>query len=155
MATMASAVNSLPDTANHEWVALPRQGACIRARRCFDAGAGNWRKRRLFQHRACRASQSLLATVTRTAWCFSPGATPAHFAQIQSGARNYSAVGAYDTEQDLAFTGRGMPEVVKPIRVTSNFLEILGVSPLLGNGFGTRITQSGRFAPCAGSCSLH
>ncbi|HEX3681034.1 MAG TPA: ABC transporter permease [Bryobacteraceae bacterium] len=67
----------------------------------------------------------------------SGGATPTHFAQIQSSARNYSAVGAHDLEQDLAFTGRGMPEVVKTIRVTSNFLKILGVSPLLGNGFGT------------------
>lgn len=67
----------------------------------------------------------------------SDGASPAHFAQIQSGARNYAAIGAYVFEQDLPFRGPGMPEVVKTNRVSSNFLDILGVSPLLGNGMGT------------------
>ena len=64
----------------------------------------------------------------------SGGASPVHFAQIQSGARNYSAIGAYAMEQDLAFRG---PELVKTNRVSSNFLEILGVSPLLGSGIGS------------------
>lgn len=38
-------------------------------------------------------------------------------------------------EEDLALTGRGVLEVLKTIRVSDNFLDILGVSPLLGRGF--------------------
>ena len=68
----------------------------------------------------------------------SGGATPAHFAEIQSGAHNYSAIGAYAIEEDLAFSGRGTPETLKANRVSANFLEILGVSPLLGTGFAMR-----------------
>ncbi len=66
----------------------------------------------------------------------SGGASPAHFAQIQSSARNYSAIGSYAMEQDLVFSGRGLPELVKTIRVSADFLQILGVPPLLGSGFG-------------------
>lgn len=67
----------------------------------------------------------------------SGGATPVHFAEIKSGARNFSSIGAYAMEEDLAFTGRGTPEVLKINRVSVNFLDILGVSPLLGRGFTT------------------
>lgn len=67
----------------------------------------------------------------------SGGATPVHFAEIKSGARNFSSIGAYGMEEDLAFTGRGTPEVLKTNRLSANFLDILGVSPLLGRGFTT------------------
>ena len=40
-------------------------------------------------------------------------------------------------EEDLAFTGRGTPEVLRANRVSAIFLYILGVSPLLGSGFTT------------------
>ncbi len=40
-------------------------------------------------------------------------------------------------EEDLAFTGRGTPEVLKTMRVSANFLDVLGVSPLLGRSFTT------------------
>jgi putative ABC transport system permease protein len=66
----------------------------------------------------------------------SGGASPAHFADITSGAHDFSAIGAHAMEEDLALTGRGVPELLKTIRVSGNFLEILGVSPLLGRGFG-------------------
>lgn len=64
----------------------------------------------------------------------SGGATPAHFAEIQSSSRNYSAIGAFAMEEDLAFTGRGTPEVLKTIRVSANSLDLLGVFPVLGAG---------------------
>lgn len=67
----------------------------------------------------------------------SGGATPAHFAEIKSGARNFSSIGAYAMEEDLASTGQGTPEVLKANRVSANFLDLLGVSPLLGRGFNT------------------
>lgn len=68
----------------------------------------------------------------------SGGATPVHFAEIKSGARSYSGVGAYSMEEELPFTGRGTPEVLKSNRVSENFLEVLGLPPLLGRSFTTR-----------------
>jgi predicted permease len=65
----------------------------------------------------------------------SGGATPTHFVEIKSGAHNFLAIGAHAMEEDLALTGRGVPELLKTIRVSGNFLDILGVSPLLGRGF--------------------
>jgi putative ABC transport system permease protein len=67
----------------------------------------------------------------------SGGATPVHFAEIKSGARSFSSIGAYGMEEDLAFTGHGTPEILKTNRVSANFLDILGVSPLLGRSFTT------------------
>ncbi|MBV9762501.1 MAG: ABC transporter permease [Acidobacteriaceae bacterium] len=65
----------------------------------------------------------------------SGGATPTHFAEIKWGAHNFSSVGTYAMEEDLALSGRGAPELLKTVRVSGNFLEILGISPLLGRGF--------------------
>ncbi|MBV9266930.1 MAG: ABC transporter permease, partial [Acidobacteriaceae bacterium] len=64
----------------------------------------------------------------------SGGASPIHFAEIQSSAHQYSAIGAFAMEEDLAFTGRGTPEILKTNRVSADFLQILGASPLLGTG---------------------
>ena len=65
----------------------------------------------------------------------SGGASPAHFDEIKAGAQSYTSIGAYALEDDLALTGRGTPEVLKTNRVSANFLETLGISPLLGRGF--------------------
>ncbi len=65
----------------------------------------------------------------------SGGATPTHFAEIKSGAHNFSAIGAHAMEEDLVLTGRGVPDLLKTVRVSANFLHILGVSPLVGRGF--------------------
>jgi predicted permease len=65
----------------------------------------------------------------------SGGASPTHFAEMKSGAHNFSAIGSHAMEEDIALTGRGVPEFLKTIRVSGNFLDILGVSPLLGRGF--------------------
>jgi len=67
----------------------------------------------------------------------SGGASPVHFAELQAAAHNFSSIGAYAMEEDLAFTGRGTPEVLKTNRVSAHFLDILGVSPLLGQNFTT------------------
>jgi predicted permease len=64
----------------------------------------------------------------------SSGASPTHFAEIESSARNYSGIGAFAMEEDLAFSGHGTPEVLKTVRVSANFLDILGVSPVFGAG---------------------
>lgn len=63
----------------------------------------------------------------------SSGSTPVHFAEIQSAGHHFLSVGAYAMEEDLAFTGRGTPEVLRTNRVSADFLTILGVSPLLGH----------------------
>lgn len=68
----------------------------------------------------------------------SGGATPVHFAEIKSAARSYAGVGSYSMEEDLAFTGHGTPEVLKSNRVSENFLNVLGVPPLLGRSFTTQ-----------------
>ncbi len=62
----------------------------------------------------------------------SGGASPIHYSEIRSSARQFSFIGAYAMEEDLAFTGGKIPEVLKTNRVSANFLDILGVSPLLG-----------------------
>lgn len=67
----------------------------------------------------------------------SGGATPVHFAAIKSQARSYSGVGTYSIGEELAFTGRGTPEVLKTDRVSANFLDVLGVPPLLGRNLTT------------------
>ncbi|MBV9404458.1 MAG: ABC transporter permease, partial [Acidobacteriaceae bacterium] len=43
-------------------------------------------------------------------------------------------IGAFAMEEDLAFIGRGTPDLLRTNRVSANFLHILGVSPLLGAG---------------------
>ncbi len=66
----------------------------------------------------------------------SSGASPEHFSEVKVSAQSYSSIGAHAMEEDLAFTGHhGAPELLKTIRVTDNFLQVLGISPLLGRGF--------------------
>ncbi len=67
----------------------------------------------------------------------SSGATPIHYGEIRSAAHQFSSIGAYAMEEDLAFTGRGGPESLKTNRVSADFLEILGVSPLLGRSLSS------------------
>ena len=60
------------------------------------------------------------------------GVTPVHFSEIRSGSRQFSSIGAYAMEEDLTFTGGANPQVLKTNRVSADFLELLGTSPLLG-----------------------
>lgn len=61
--------------------------------------------------------------------------TPIHFEEMVSSAKSYDALGAYSGREDLALSGDGQPEVLKGARVSGNFLDILGVQPLLGRSF--------------------
>jgi len=64
------------------------------------------------------------------------GATPVRAEEIVSTSRSYSEVGAYTNGlEEMALSGSGEPEVLKVARVSANFLDILGVSPLQGRGF--------------------
>lgn len=62
----------------------------------------------------------------------SGGASPVHYLEIRSAARQFSSIGAYAMEEDLTFTGGASPQVLKTNRVSAHFLELLGMSPLLG-----------------------
>jgi hypothetical protein len=65
----------------------------------------------------------------------SSGVTPIHFEEMQASARSYDGLGAYSGKEELALSGDGAPEVLKGVRVSGNFLDILGVKPLLGRSF--------------------
>lgn len=88
----------------------------------------------------------------------SSSVTPIHFNELVSSARSYAGIGAYSGREDLAFSGDGQPEVLKGVRVSGNFIDILGVSPVLGRSFlasedkpGARAGAGGRvrsLTPC-------
>jgi predicted permease len=61
--------------------------------------------------------------------------TSIHFGKMASSVRSYDGLGAYSGREDLALSGDGQPEVSKGERVSSNFLDILGVRPQLGRSF--------------------
>jgi len=64
------------------------------------------------------------------------GATPIRFDEMVSSARSYDGLGAYASgREDIALSGDGQPEVLRGARVSGNFLDILGVQPLLGRSF--------------------
>lgn len=65
----------------------------------------------------------------------SGGATPVHFQEIRESARSFSGIGASAMQENLSLTGNFPPEVVKTVRVSAGFLDILGTAPLLGRGF--------------------
>jgi putative ABC transport system permease protein len=64
------------------------------------------------------------------------GATPVRFEEMKTASRSYTAIGDYAGGfEDMALSGAGEPEVLKAARVSSNFLDILGVAPLRGRSF--------------------
>src|ERR1700733_8865569 len=63
------------------------------------------------------------------------GATPIRYEAARAGAKSYAGLGAYGAEESFAFSGNGVPEVLKGARVSGNFLEILEVRPVAGRGF--------------------
>ena len=72
------------------------------------------------------------------------GATPIRFEEIAAASRSYSQIGAFaNGQEDMALSGSGEPEVLKVARVSANFLEILGVSPLRGRSFLTEEDKPG------------
>ncbi len=69
----------------------------------------------------------------------SGGATPTRFAEMRTGARSFAGLGAYTGQENLTLSGRmsgsNGPEVLKGVRVSASFLQILGVGPIRGRGF--------------------
>jgi predicted permease len=52
-------------------------------------------------------------------------------------AKSFSGVGAYlaNRVEDVTLSGSGSPEVLRGTRISANFLDVLGVRPLVGRGF--------------------
>ncbi len=71
------------------------------------------------------------------------GATPARAEKITTASRSYSEVGSYAGLENLALSGFGEPEVLNGVRVSANFLQILGVAPLQGRAFLPEEDQPG------------
>jgi putative ABC transport system permease protein len=65
----------------------------------------------------------------------SGGATPTRFEEMKSGARSFVGICAFTGEENLTLVGESEPEVVTGVRVSAAFAQVLGVSPVLGNGF--------------------
>ena len=59
-------------------------------------------------------------------------------------ARSFSGFGVFlSTVQDMTLSGSGAPEALKGARVSGNFLEILGVRPVVGRSFTPNEDQTG------------
>src|SRR3989475_4009267 len=67
------------------------------------------------------------------------------FADMRAAARSFSGFGAFlQSPENLTLSGGGEPEALKGARVSANFLEVLGVQPLLGRSFlGEEDTHGG------------
>jgi predicted permease len=67
------------------------------------------------------------------------------FESMQAGAQSLTKVGAYgaNPENISLSEGRGEPEALKAARVSANFLEVLGIQPLLGRSFRPEEDQRG------------
>jgi predicted permease len=64
------------------------------------------------------------------------GATPVRFEEMVSASRSYTELGDFAVSfENMALSGVAEPEMLKGARVSANFLDILGVSPLLGRSF--------------------
>jgi hypothetical protein len=58
------------------------------------------------------------------------------FLDMRAAGRSFSGFGAYLlSPENVTLSGSGEPEALKEARVSANFLEILGVQPLLGRSF--------------------
>ena len=78
------------------------------------------------------------------------GATPIRYDAARAGAKSYAALGAYGGEESVAFSGDGVPQVLKGARVSANFLEILKVQPVTGRGFQPDEEKGGTPDPLMG-----
>ncbi|HZD76965.1 MAG TPA: ABC transporter permease, partial [Acidobacteriaceae bacterium] len=64
------------------------------------------------------------------------GATPVHVDEFRAAARSYTETGVFaGGAEQMALTGTGEPQVVSAARVSGNFLNILGVAPIIGRSF--------------------
>ena len=58
------------------------------------------------------------------------------FEEMRAAARSFAGLGAYGANpENVTISGDAEPEALKGARVSANFLDILGVQPVLGRGF--------------------
>ena len=83
------------------------------------------------------------------------GFTLLRFEQMQATARSFAALGCFFiATEDINLSGESGPEALKGARVSGNFLEILGIVPLLGRGFLPEEDRPGGRAVAMISASL-
>jgi putative ABC transport system permease protein len=63
------------------------------------------------------------------------GATPTRFTEMRVSGHSYSELAAYIGPENIALSGGAEPEVLKGVRVSSGFLRIPAVKPLIGRTF--------------------
>jgi hypothetical protein len=57
------------------------------------------------------------------------------FEQLRATAKSFTGLAAYGRPENVMFSGRGEPEALRGARVSANFLDVLGVPPVLGRSF--------------------
>ncbi len=71
--------------------------------------------------------------------------SPADFLAYRAGSQSFQQLGGFMDQSDFAtLTGGGEPERLRVNLVTANFFDVLGVKPLLGQGFSAEDEQQGR-----------
>ena len=63
--------------------------------------------------------------------------------EMRAAAKSFDGLGAYGRPDTVTISGRGEPEALKAARVSANFLDILGVQPVLGRSFRSEEDQHG------------
>jgi len=63
------------------------------------------------------------------------GATPVRFSEMKASTHSFTEIGVFTSEESPTLSGGAQPEVLKGVRISANFLRILGVAPLLGRAF--------------------
>ncbi len=57
------------------------------------------------------------------------------FDEIRASTKSFTAVGAYGRPENVMLSKNGEPEALKGARVSANFLDVLGIKPILGRSF--------------------
>jgi hypothetical protein len=61
--------------------------------------------------------------------------TLAQFDEMRAAAKSFTALGAYGRPDNVTLSGGGDPESLHAARVSANFLDVLGLRPVLGRSF--------------------
>src|SRR5258708_39520660 len=69
--------------------------------------------------------------------------TLAQFDEMRPAAKSFTAIGAYGRPDNVTLSGSGGPESLHAARVSANFLDILGLQPLLGRSLRPAADQRG------------
>ena len=69
--------------------------------------------------------------------------TEVRLKEMRAAAKSFEGLGAYGRPDTVTISGRGEPEALKAARVSANFLDILGVQPVLGRSFRSEEDQHG------------